>query len=315
MQGGVREVSLSVVLLIPRYAAVEAYRGAQVFWGLGNFVLPTPPRRASGPGWRRCWLPPRAISEGASCRPSSSRPVTRPHRLSPIIVLGMTAPTVLLVDDDSRLREIVGMALEGEGYAVRTTDSAEEAVKVLEKIEPDLLILDVMLPGNDGFELCREIRTRSPVPILMLTAKTDTIDIVVGLESGADDYVTKPFVTKELVARIRALLRRSRSQGKAPRKIAVGDLEIDPAAATVTKAGAPIHLTKTEFKLLLTLASRPNQVFTREVILQQVWEYDYFGDSRLVDVHIRRLRAKIEDDPRDPRIVQTVRGLGYKVAA
>ena len=222
---------------------------------------------------------------------------------------------VLVVDDDSRLREIVGMALEDEGYGVRTTDSAEEAVEVLERDEPDLLILDVMLPGKDGFELCREIRTRSPVPILMLTAKTDTVDVVVGLESGADDYVTKPFVTKELVARIRALLRRTRSQEQAPRKLVVGDLEIQPDAATVTKGRRPVHLTKTEFKLLLTLASRPNQVFTREVILQQVWEYDYFGDSRLVDVHIRRLRAKIEDDPRDPRIVQTVRGLGYKVAA
>jgi DNA-binding response OmpR family regulator len=223
-------------------------------------------------------------------------------------------PTVLLVDDDSRLREIVAMALEGEGYGVRTTDSAEEAVRVFDRDEPDLLILDVMLPGRDGFELCREIRTRSPVPILMLTAKTDTVDVVVGLESGADDYVTKPFVTKELVARIRALLRRTRSQEQAPRKLVVGDLEIQPEAATVTKGGRPVHLTKTEFKLLLALASRPNQVFTREVILQQVWEYDYFGDSRLVDVHVRRLRAKIEDDPREPTIVQTVRGLGYKVA-
>src|ERR671918_670098 len=226
----------------------------------------------------------------------------------------MAASMVLVVDDDSRLREIVGMALEDEGYGVRTTDSAEEAVEVLERDEPDLLILDVMLPGKDGFELCREIRTRSPVPILMLTAKTDTVDVVVGLESGADDYVTKPFVTKELVARIRALLRRARGAEQSRRKISVDDLEIAPDAATVAKGGEPLHLTKTEFKLLLTLASRPNQVFTREVLLQQVWDYDYFGDSRLVDVHIRRLRAKIEDDPRDPRIVQTVRGIGYKVA-
>jgi DNA-binding response OmpR family regulator len=226
----------------------------------------------------------------------------------------MSTPSILLVDDDARLREIVGMALEGEGYGVRTVPSAEEAVHVLEQHEPDLLILDVMLPGRDGFELCREIRTRSPVPILMLTAKTDTVDVVVGLESGADDYVTKPFVTKELVARIRALLRRARGTDQSPRKLVVGDLEIVPDAATVTKRGQPVHLTKTEFKLLLALASRPNQVFTREVILQQVWEYDYFGDSRLVDVHIRRLRAKIEDDPRDPLIVQTVRGLGYKVS-
>jgi DNA-binding response OmpR family regulator len=226
----------------------------------------------------------------------------------------MSTPSILLVDDDARLREIVGMALEGEGYGVRTVPSAEEAVRLLEQQEPDVLILDVMLPGKDGFELCREIRTRSPVPILMLTAKTDTVDVVVGLESGADDYVTKPFVTKELVARIRALLRRARGAEQSPRKLTVGDLEIVPDAATVTKRGRPVHLTKTEFKLLLALASRPNQVFTREVILQQVWEYDYFGDSRLVDVHIRRLRAKIEDDPRDPLIVQTVRGLGYKVS-
>ncbi len=227
----------------------------------------------------------------------------------------MSAPTILLVDDDSRLREIVGMALEGEGYGVRTVGSAEEAVEVLDRTEPDLLILDVMLPGRDGFELCREIRTRSPVPILMLTAKTDTVDVVVGLESGADDYVTKPFVTKELVARIRALLRRSRSADAAPRRIAIGELEIVPEAASVSKNGEVVHLTKTEFKLLLALASRPNQVFTRELLLQQVWEYDYFGDSRLVDVHVRRLRSKIEDDPRNPKVVQTVRGLGYKVAA
>jgi DNA-binding response OmpR family regulator len=226
----------------------------------------------------------------------------------------MNVPTILLVDDDARLREIVGMALEGEGYGVRAAASAEEAVAILDRDDPDLLILDVMLPGLDGFELCREIRTKSPVPILMLTAKTDTVDVVVGLESGADDYVTKPFVTKELVARIRALLRRARGAEKSPRKISVDDLEIAPEAATVTKGGEPLHLTKTEFKLLLTLASRPNQVFTREVLLQQVWDYDYFGDSRLVDVHIRRLRAKIEDDPREPQIVQTVRGLGYKVA-
>jgi DNA-binding response OmpR family regulator len=226
----------------------------------------------------------------------------------------MAGPMVLLVDDDARLREIVGMALEGEGYRVRGAASAEEAVKLLERDDPDLLILDVMLPGKDGFELCREIRTRSPLPILMLTAKTDTVDVVVGLESGADDYVTKPFVTKELVARIRALLRRSRAADEPQRRLLIGSLEILPDAATVTKEGQPIHLTKTEFKLLLTMALRPNQVFTRQVLLQQVWEYDYFGDSRLVDVHIRRLRGKIEDDPKEPKIVQTVRGLGYKIA-
>jgi DNA-binding response OmpR family regulator len=220
----------------------------------------------------------------------------------------------MLVDDDERLREIVGMALEGEGYRVRPAATAEEAQALLDAEEPDLLILDVMLPGRDGFELCRQVRTRSPVPILMLTAKTDTVDVVVGLESGADDYVTKPFVTKELVARIRALLRRGRAADEdGGRRLVAGDLEILPQAATVTKAGEPIHLTKTEFRLLTTMAARPNRVFTREVLLEQVWEYDYFGDSRIVDVHIRRLRAKIEDDPHRPRIVRTVRGMGYKV--
>ena len=225
------------------------------------------------------------------------------------------ASKILLVDDDARLREIVSMALSDEGYGVRTAASAEEAVEALDRDEPDLLILDVMLPGRDGFELCRDIRTRSPLPILMLTAKTDTIDVVVGLESGADDYVTKPFVTKELVPRIRALLRRARATDVSSRKIVIDDLVIVPEAASVTKRGEPVHLTKTEFKLLLALASRPNQVFTRELLLQQVWEYDYFGDSRLVDVHVRRLRSKIEDDPRVPRIVETVRGLGYKVSS
>ncbi len=225
-------------------------------------------------------------------------------------------PLILLVDDDARLREIVGLALEEEGYRVKTAASAEEGSALLDAEEPDLLILDVMLPGQDGFEICREIRMRSAVPILMLTAKTDTVDIVVGLESGADDYVTKPFVTKELVARIRSLLRRARfATTPPPRALVVGDLEIVPDAATVTKRGELLRLTKTEFKLLCAMAARPNQVFTREVLLQQVWDYDYFGDSRLVDVHIRRLRGKVEDDPRDPRIVQTVRGLGYKIAA
>jgi DNA-binding response OmpR family regulator len=220
----------------------------------------------------------------------------------------------LLVDDDARLREIVGMALEGEGYRVHPAGSAEEATSFLEHEDPDLMVLDVMLPGKDGFELCREVRTNRPIPILMLTAKTDTVDVVVGLESGADDYVTKPFVTKELVARIRALLRRARPMDPGRKRLVAGDLVIEPEAATVSKGGRPVHLTKTEYKLLCAMAARPNQVFTREVLLDQVWDYDYFGDSRLVDVHIRRLRAKVEEDPKRPAIVQTVRGMGYKVA-
>lgn len=224
------------------------------------------------------------------------------------------AGRIYLVDDDARLREIVTMALEGDGYEVHSADSAEGAVALLEEDEPDLLILDVMLPGKDGFELCRDIRQRSNVPILMLTAKADTVDVVVGLESGADDYVSKPFVTKELVARIRALLRRTRFPERAPRTIRIGDLRIEPEGARVTKRGKAIDLTKTEFKLLCALAARPGQVYTREVLLQQVWDYDYFGDSRLVDVHIRRLRAKVEEDPAQPELIQTVRGLGYRLA-
>jgi DNA-binding response OmpR family regulator len=228
----------------------------------------------------------------------------------------MAQPEVLLVDDDARLREIVSMALEDEGYRVRTAASAEEASSLLADDEPDLLIVDWMLPGRDGLDLSRKVRTQSALPILMLTAKTDTVDVVVGLESGADDYVTKPFVTKELVARIRALLRRARfPEQETPTSIRIGEIEIVPEAATVSKRGDPIQLTKTEFKLLCAMAARPNQVFTREVLLQQVWDYDYFGDSRLVDVHVRRLRGKIEDDPKSPQIVQTVRGLGYKVAS
>ena len=228
----------------------------------------------------------------------------------------MAQPEVLLVDDDARLREIVSMALEDEGYRVRTAASAEEASSLLADDEPDLLIVDWMLPGRDGLDLSRKVRTQSALPILMLTAKTDTVDVVVGLESGADDYVTKPFVTKELVARIRALLRRARfPEQETPTSIRTGEIEIVPEAATVSKRGEPIQLTKTEFKLLCAMAARPNQVFTREVLLQQVWDYDYFGDSRLVDVHVRRLRGKIEDDPKSPQIVQTVRGLGYKVAS
>ncbi|MGH2739740.1 MAG: winged helix-turn-helix domain-containing protein [Actinomycetota bacterium] len=226
----------------------------------------------------------------------------------------MAGPRILLVDDDARLREIVSMTLEGEGYEVAAADSAEHAMAHFDGAEPDLLILDVMLPGRDGFELCREIRTRSDVPILMLTAKADTVDVVVGLESGADDYVPKPFVSKELVARVRALLRRARIPDRAPQTIEVGELRIEPEAASVTKRSERVHLTKTEFKLLCALASRPGQVFTREVLLENVWDYDYFGDSRLVDVHIRRLRAKIEDDPGAPELIQTVRGLGYKLA-
>jgi DNA-binding response OmpR family regulator len=170
-----------------------------------------------------------------------------------------------------------------------------------------------MLPGRDGFELCRDIRKTSDLPVIFLTAKTDTIDVVVGLESGGDDYVTKPFVMRELIARIRALLRRLQSEGTIKR-IVIGDLVIEPDTGVVLKSGQPVSLTKTEFKLICTLASRPNVIFKRDVLLEHVWGYDYLGDSRLVDTHIQRLRAKIESDSSNPKYIKTLRGLGYKLA-
>lgn len=177
---------------------------------------------------------------------------------------------------------------------------------------PRLVLLDVMLPGMTGFEACREIRRTDAVPIIMLTARTDAIDIVVGLESGADDYVTKPFETRVLLARIRAVLRRQ-SRVQEPDVLRFGDVEIDLAGVTVTKGGVETHLTPTEFKVLAELARRPGQVFTRELLLERVWDYSYLGDSRLVDVCVQRLRGKVEADPSNPTLIQTVRGMGYKL--
>lgn len=223
---------------------------------------------------------------------------------------------LLVVDDDRSIREIMKLSLEEEGYLVDTAETAEDALDQVRRIAPDLLILDVMLPGGmSGFDLTKEIRRTSNLPIVLLTARTDTIDKVVGLESGADDYVEKPFEMRELVARLRALLRRvSSDDADAPRVHRVGPVEIRPEEGVVRKNDQPLSLTKTEFRLLVTLAEKPGRVFSREQLLTEVWDYDYFGDARLVDVHIKRLRAKIEDDPHDPKIVQTVRGMGYKVS-
>jgi DNA-binding response OmpR family regulator len=219
---------------------------------------------------------------------------------------------VLLVEDDASIREVAAMGLKQAGFRVTTAADGREGLQRARHDPFEVIILDVMLPSLDGFEVCREIRKESRVPIVMLTARTDTVDVVVGLESGADDYVTKPFEMPELVARVRAVLRRS-SAAPEENMISVGELEVDPAAFMARKAGQDLSLTATEFRLLLELARRPGQVFTRELLLERVWNYDYLGDSRLVDVAVQRLRGKVEDDPAHPKVVKTVRGVGYRL--
>jgi two-component system response regulator MtrA len=217
---------------------------------------------------------------------------------------------VLVVDDDTALAEMLGIVLRGEGFDPVHCADGESAIAVFRESRPDLVLLDVMLPGLDGIEVCRRIRAESGVPIVMLTAKTDTVDVVVGLESGADDYVVKPFKPKELVARVRARLRGSADVG--PERLQIGDLVIDVAGHTVCRDDQSISLTPLEFELLVALARKPWQVFSREVLLEQVWGYRHAGDTRLVNVHVQRLRSKVERDPERPEVVVTVRGVGYK---
>ena len=220
---------------------------------------------------------------------------------------------ILIVDDDTALGEMLGIVLRGEGFVTQTVTRGDEVLTAFDGFQPDLVLLDVMLPGKDGIEVCREIRAHSGVPIVMLTAKTDTVDVVLGLESGADDYVVKPFKPKELVARVRARLRGS--EQPRPTTLVTGDLTIDVPGHTVHRGEESIALTPLEFDLLVCLARRPWQVFTRDELLEQVWGYRHSADTRLVNVHVQRLRAKIEIDPENPRIVQTVRGVGYRAAA
>lgn len=221
--------------------------------------------------------------------------------------------TILVVDDDDALSEMVGIVLAQEGYETVFCDSGDRAFEAFVSKHPDLILLDFMLPGLDGIEVCTQIRQESEVPIIMLTAKGDTEDVVKGLEAGADDYMTKPFKPAELLARVRARLRPREERHNEPLRI--GNVVIDLAGHTVTRDGQNIPLTPLEFELLANLARQPGQVMTREALLGNVWGYEKTVDSRLVNVHIQRLRAKIEHDPENPEIVLTVRGVGYKAAS
>jgi two-component system response regulator MtrA len=222
--------------------------------------------------------------------------------------------SLLFIEDDDAIRLALSLALEDEGYAVLQAADGQSGLRAFVDGEPDLVLLDLRLPDMSGFEVCRSLRARSTVPIIIITAQADTHDMVAGLEAGADDYVTKPVVPKQLAARIRALMRRVQLHDTAPHRAAVfGDVELRKEQGIVLKAGAEIALTKTEYRLLCEFADHPGAVLSRDQLLERVWGYEYLGDSRLVDAHVRRLRLKIEDHPDDPRLLVTVRGLGYRL--
>lgn len=229
----------------------------------------------------------------------------------------MSTTTILLVEDDAVVREMVTLALENEGFRVEVAATGSQALELWRRRAPDLILLDLMLPEIDGVEICRRIRRDdTDVPIVMLTAKDDPVDVIVGLETGADDYVTKPFETRVLIARLRAVLRRQQHPEVLDGRILrVQHLEIDQAAVEVRRDGRRVDLTPTEYRLLLELARRPGQVLTREILLERVWDYDFLGDSRVVDVGIGRLRSKVEEDPNQPALILTRRGFGYYLAS
>jgi two-component system response regulator MtrA len=218
-------------------------------------------------------------------------------------------PKILVVDDDNALREMVGIVLTAAGFTPTYCPDGNQALAIFESEQPDLVLLDVMLPGKSGITVCKEIRSVSGAPIIMLTAKSETNDVVLGLEAGADDYMVKPFEPSELTARIKARLRPITSSES---RVTIGPLVLDVEGHQVLRDGKPVSLTPLEFNLLLTLAQKPKQVFTRELLLEQVWGYHYKADTRLVNVHVQRLRSKIETDPDNPTIIKTVRGIGYR---
>jgi two-component system response regulator MtrA len=218
-------------------------------------------------------------------------------------------PKILVVDDDNALREMVGIVLTAAGFDPTYCPDGNQALAIFEAEQPDLVLLDVMLPGKSGIAVCKDIRAVSGTPIIMLTAKSETNDVVLGLEAGADDYMVKPFEPSELTARIKARLRPITSSES---RVSIGPLVLDVEGHQVLRDGQPVSLTPLEFNLLLTLAQKPKQVFTRELLLEQVWGYLYKADTRLVNVHVQRLRSKIEQDPDNPTIIKTVRGIGYR---
>jgi two-component system response regulator MtrA len=220
-----------------------------------------------------------------------------------------TLGKVLVVDDDAALSEMLGIVLRQEGFTPEFCADGAQAMAMFHETKPDVVLLDVMLPGMSGIEICRAIRQESGVPIVMLTARSDTLDVVEGLESGADDYVVKPFKPKELIARLRVRVRSI--EGPSP-SLHIGDLRIDITAHTVTRAGEVLSLTPLEFDLLVCLARKPGEVFSRQALLHEVWGYQHAADTRLVNVHVQRLRSKVERDPESPEYVLTVRGIGYK---